>query len=477
MQFITNSVRWQATQDLLRRYASIFSAAWAIREQLDTVPRPLQELAFLPANLELIETPTHPAPKWAMRFIVALALLILVVSVFGRLDIVATTKGKLIPDDRVKVIQPAITGVVRQISVHDGQRVNAGDPLLVLDTTQAVADTNNAHASKVDAALAIARSKALLDAQQTHTPPKVVAVAGATTDDYQQAQHYADGIYREYQDKYDSAQQELLKRTGELDSTVHEIEKLEATAPLARQAADDYKALAAKKYVANTDYLEKEQTALEQEHELAAQISHRQELAAAVAEQRADIASTTSQFRREQLDQIDKASQQLTQSKNDETKAQTRQGLLTLTAPVAGTVQQLAVHTLGGVVTTAQSVMEIVPDDTVEVETNIENKDIGFVKVGQEAAIKFEAFPYTRFGYLKGQVTSVSNDATQDKKLGLVFVAHVKLPTNRFHVYDKWIALTPGMEVTAEIRTGTQSVAHYFLDPLVQTAQESLRER
>lgn len=472
-----NLIRLQAIGDLWRRYASVFRAAWAIRHQLDAPQRLAQELAFLPANLELVETPIHPAPNWAMRIIVALALIILLISLFGKLDIVATAKGKLIPNERIKVIQPAITGVVRQIAVHDGQRVKQGDPLLILDTTQAAADADNAHASKVDAALAVARSQALLDAQQHDHAPVVATVAGASADDYQQAQHYADGLYREYQDKWASAQAELAKRQGELDSTVHEIEKLQATAPLTRQTANDYKGLAAGKYVANTDYLEKEQAAQEQEHELDAQRSHRQQLAAAVVEQRAEIAATTSQFRRQQLDEIDKASQQLTQSKNDETKAQTRQGMLTLTAPVAGTVQQLAAHTLGGVVTAAQAVMEIVPDDSVEVEANIENKDIGFVKVGQDATVKIEAFPYTRFGYLKGRVISVSNDAAQDKKLGLVFAAHIKLPTNQFRVNDKLVDLTPGMEVTTEIKTGTQSVAHYFLDPLVQTAQESMRER
>ncbi|MFK4448384.1 hemolysin D [Caballeronia udeis] len=472
-----NSIRLQAIADLWRRYSSIFRAAYEIRHQLDAPQRLGHELAFMPANLELVDTPVHPAPRWTMRIIVALALIIVLISLLGKLDIVATAKGKLIPNARVKIIQPAITGVVRQISVRDGQRVKEGDPLLTLDTTQAAADSDKARASKIDAALAIARSQALLGAQQRGHSPIVAAVHGASADDHQQAQHYADGLYREYQDKLASAEAELGKRTGELDSTVHEIEKLEATAPLTRQAANDYKGLAAGKYVANTDYLQKEQTALEQEHELEAQRSHRQQLAAAVVQQHAEIASTTSQFRRAQLDELDKASQQLTQSTNDETKAQTRQGLLTLSAPVAGTVQQLAAHTLGGVVTTAQAVMEIVPDDSVEVEANIENKDIGFVKVGQDAIVKIEAFPYTRYGFLKGKVTSVSNDATQDKKLGLTFIAHVKLPTNQFRVNDKLVDLTPGMEVTAEVKTGTQSVAHYFLDPLVQTAQESMRER
>jgi hemolysin D len=229
--------------------------------------------------------------------------------------------------------------------------------------------------------------------------------------------------------------------------------------------------------VARTDYLDKERTALEQEHELTAQQSHARELVQGLSEQRADIDSITSQFRSTQLDSLDKATQQLEQSRNDQTKADTRQKLMSLTAPVSGTIQQLQVHTLGGVVTTAQTLMEVVPDDTVEVEANIENKDIGFVKAGQTAIVKVEAFPYTRFGYLTGNVVSVSNDAIQDKKLGLAFVAHVRLPTNRILANGQWIRLTPGMEVTVEVKTGKRSVAHYFFDPVTQTAQESLRER
>ncbi len=121
--------------------------------------------------------------------------------------------------------------------------------------------------------------------------------------------------------------------------------------------------------------------------------------------------------------------------------------------------------------------MEIVPDEAVEVEANIENRDIGFVKIGQSATVKIEAFPYTRYGYLTGTVISVSNDAVQDKKLGLTFVAHIRLPTNRILANGQWIHLTPGMEVTTEIKTGNRSVAHYFLDPVMQTVQESMRER
>lgn len=471
------SLRVQALTDLLRRYGAVWKAAWAIRRQLEGPPRLAHELAFLPANLELAETPVHPAPKWAMRIIVTLALLAVLIAALGQLDIVAVAKGKLIPDERVKIIQPAVTGVVRRILVHDGQRVSAGQLLIELDPTQSAADSSKAKAAKLDAALAIARAQALLKAQAGGGDPLLAQVDGASSQEMDEAQHFADGVYRAYEDKVASSRAELSKREAELATTHEQIASLEATAPLAREQANQYRLLAKDKYVAQTDYLDKEQAALQKEHDLAAQESHAHELTAGIAEQRADIAATMSEFRRAQLDDLDKATQQLQQSSNDETKAVTRQRLMSLSSPVSGTVQQLAVHTLGGVVTTAQSLMEIVPDDSVEVEANIENKDIGFVKVGQTAVVKIEAFPYTRYGYLTGKVVEVPNDAVQDKKLGLTFVARIRLSTNRILANDQWINLTPGMEVTAEIKTGKRSVAHYFLDPVIQTGEESLRER
>ena len=461
----------------MRHYAAVLKAVWAVRHDLDSQPRPAHELVFLPAHLELVETPVHPAPRWSMRIIVALAFAVAVIAVIGQLDIVAVAKGKLIPNERVKVIQPAVTGVVRRILVHDGQRIAAGQLLVELDPTQATADASKANASKVDAALAIARSQALLKAQANGGPPVVLAVDGASRPDMDQAQRLTDGVYRAYMDKVSSSQAELAKREAEMATLREQVASLAATAPLARQQADQYKLLAKDKYVAQTDYLDKEQAALQKEHDFASQKSHIHEIAASITEQRAEIAATMSEFRRTQLDQLDRATQQLKQSSNDETKAVTRQKLMSLTSPVSGTVQQLAVHTLGGVVTTAQSLMEVVPDDAVEVEANIENKDIAFVKVGQQAVVKFDAFPYTRYGYLTGNVASVSNDAMPDKKLGLTFVARVRLPANRMFANGQWISLTPGMTATVEIKTGKRSVAHYFLDPVIETGEESLRER
>nr|WP_205710230.1 HlyD family type I secretion periplasmic adaptor subunit [Paraburkholderia silviterrae] len=471
------SPRLDALGDLLRRYWTMCRAIWDIRHTLAGPERDSDELAFQPAQLELLETPVHPAPRRTMRVLALLALAILLIGALGRLDIVVTASGRFVPGERVKVIQPAMTGVVREVLVRDGEHVQAGQLLVRLDTRQAAADADAAHNSRLDAELAGARAQALLDALATNRPPLVAQVGGASPQRMEESQRLADGAWREYGDQIDSARAELLKREAELDSTRAEIAKLVATAPLARQQADSYSALVADQYVARNDWLDKEQAAVNQEHELAAQRAHARELAAAVAEQRADIASAVSKFRRDQLDELEKNGQLSTRSRDDETKAQTRQALLSLTAPVAGTVQQLSIHTSGGVVTTAQSLMEIVPEDSLEVEAQLQNRDVGFVSVGQRVAVKVEAFPYTRYGYLDGTVTSISNDAVQDKKQGLTFPVRIRVAASRIRVDDNWIALTPGMAVTADIRTGKRSVIGYFLDPLRRTGGESLRER
>ncbi|AOJ85286.1 hemolysin D (plasmid) [Burkholderia sp. MSMB0856] len=469
--------RFEAWADLWKRYGAHLRYAWNHRAELTPPHLTADEAEFLPAALSLQTKPVSPAGRWVARILILLIAGLFVWVTLGRIDIIATATGKLVPDARVKVIQPAITGVVREIAVHDGDRVVAGQLLMQLDTTQASADADKAKSTKLDATLLAARAHALLNAQQTGTLPHIDVVDGVPASRQKEAQRFAEGIWREYKDKLIGAQAELLKRRAELDSTRQEIAKLVATAPLAREQANEYRVLAANKYVAQSDYLDKEQAALGQEHELAAQRSHAAELLASVAVQRAQIEQNGSEFRRTQFDELEKATEQLSQSRNDETKANARESLMKLTAPVAGTVQQLAVHTLGGVVTTAQSLMEIVPDDALQADVVVENKNIGFLQTGQRAAVKIEAFPYSRYGMIEGEVSELSNDAVQDKKQGLVFNAHIHLKTNQMWVDKRWIPLTPGMTVTADIKTGTQTIAQYFLGPLVDGVTESMHER
>jgi hemolysin D len=471
------SLKIQAALDLMKRYAAVFKSSWSLRHAMKNPKRLSHELVFLPANLELAETPVHPAPHWAMRIVALGTILVLAIGVLSYLDIVVVAKGKLVPDARVKIIQPAITGVVRQIAVEDGQCVSAGDLLVQLDQTQADADAVNAHEERVASALDGACAQALLAAIATDMKPTIAKVEGASPSRQNEVQRRAEGLYQEYEDKWIEGQAELVQHNADLASANQTIEGLRKIAPISREIATDYKAQVANKAVSPVEYMDKEQTAVTEEQELAEKMSYADGLKAAIGAQEAQIASITSQFRREQLDALNQATQKYEEACNAEIKAVTRQRLMSLYAPVSGTVQQLAIHTVGGVVTTAQTLMEIVPDDALDVEANIENKDVGFVKKGQEVVIKVEAFPYTQYGYLHGVVQFISNDSVQDKKNDLTFTAHIKPTSTRILANDQWVNLTPGMTVSAEIKTGKRSVMAYFLDPLIQTAHESMRER
>jgi hemolysin D len=406
-----------------------------------------------------------------------MGLSIALLAVFGHLDVVAIARGKLVPNARVKIIQPALTGVVHNILVHNGMRVTAGQLLLELDPAQAAADTDKAGAARMDAELAAARAQALLKAQGDNRPPAVAAVSGATRDRQTQVQAYADGVYNEYRNKMASLRAQLDEREAELQTAHDAIENLKVIAPLARQQANHYQSLASQNYVAKDDYLEKEQRALKAEGDLRTQTNRALELTAAVDEQKQQIATTVATFRRQQLEDLERAQQALAQSMDDQAKAEAREKLMKLTAPVGGTIQNLAVHTVGGVVTTAQSLLEIVPEDTLEVEASVENKDIGFIEAGQDAVVKIDAFPYTRFGYLRGKVLSVSNDAVETRTRSLRYTVRVGLPANQMLVGRKKVNLTPGMQVAVEIHTGRRSVAEYFFSPFVETLGQSMRER
>jgi hemolysin D len=466
-----------ALGDLWRRYREVFQAAWSERNSLEPVSRLTHEAAFLPAHLELMETPVHPASHWTMRIIGFLTLSALLVTTLGKLDIVVVAQGQLIPDSNVKIVQPAITGVVRDIFVHDGQVVAAGQPLLALDARQATADVVTAHTDHLHAALAMARTKALLEAVATDRFVAPVPVPEASDLDQQQAVELAQQAWHAYEAKLQDAKDELRARQADLASTRQEVAKLQTTAPLARQQADIYQQLALSKDVAQIDYLDRERTAAEQVHELEAQRSHAMQLEATIHQQEADLSGVTSSFLRDQRLELEKDTQDFVTYQDEETKAKTRQALMTLNAPVAGTVQQLGVHTVGGVVTTAQSLLEIVPSDTLRVKATIENRDVGFVHIGQPVVVKVAAFPFTHYGYLTGTVTELANDAAQDKRRGSVFVVYVHLESNRMRIDQQWVTLTPGMAVSAEITTGRRRVISYFLGPLIQHAQESLHER
>lgn len=472
------ALRLQAVQDLLKRYGTVLGHAWRERISLDPTPRLPHEAQFLPAALELQETPVSPAPRVAMWLLIAFAVIALLWAVFGHIDVVATAHGKIVPSDRTKVIQPIETATVKAIHVVDGQAVMAGDVLIELDATIASADVTRIANEMLTARLLAARARALLTAIDTVKPPMLGAVADVDAERLAQEERLLQGQYDEYQAKLARFDADIAKREAELRSTEEVIRKLEKTAPIARQRAQDFKDLVDKNFMSKHGYLEKEQFRIEQEADLATQRSRRKELTAALLEGRGQLAAMKAETRRLALDSLNEAEQKTINYGQELVKAQSRSNLMTLTAPVDGTVQQLAVHTVGGVVTPAQPLMMLVPrDHPIEVEAYIENKDIGFVNAGQEAEVKIETFPFTKYGTIPARVTQVSLDAVNDEQRGLIFPARVNLTRGTIQVENKTVILSPGMAVAVEVKTAQRRVIEYFLSPLLQYKDESLRER
>lgn len=468
----------QAFADLLRRYAAVFRHAWQERKRLDPQSRLPHEAQFLPAALELQETPVSPAPRVAMWLLIAFAVIALLWAIFGRIDVVATATGRIVPNDRTKTIQPFETATVKAIHVTDGKIVRAGDVLIELDTTSTAADSTRIANDLLTARLQAARAKALLASLAGTQPPVLPRMQGADAARLIQEQYLLDGQYGEYAAKLARIEAEIAKREAELRSIREVVRKLEQTAPIARQRAQDFKDLVDRNFISRHGYLEKEQVRIEQEADLATQRSRIAELTAALQEGRSQRTALVAETRRLALESLGEAEQKMTTFSQELIKAESRGRLMTLTAPVDGTVQQLAVHTVGGVVTEAQPLMMVVPkDNPIEVDAFVENKDVGFVNPGQDAVVKIETFPFTKYGTIDAKVESMSSDAVNDEKRGLIFPARVSLERATIQVENKIVNLSPGMAVTVEVKTGKRRVIEYFLAPLLQYKDESLRER
>lgn len=475
-------MRQHALADLLRRYTRIFRHAWSHRKEADSPNLRPHEAHFLPAALALRDTPMHPAPRFTVWLIMAFALIALLWAIFGRIDVVATAVGKIIPNDRTKVIQSMEMAVVKAIHVRDGQSVRQGKVLIELDATTAAADTERLRNEVVSARLEALRAQSMLSALGTGKAPRladeVSTVAGVVKARLNAEQGLLLGQYQEYQARQLQLKSELARHQAELKTTLEQVFKLEQTAPIARKRAEDYQKLVKENFISQHGYLEREQARIEQEQDLALSRAKLKEIRAAQFEVQRQQATLAAETRRLFLDQLNLATQKAVSLEQELVKAEQRGRLMRLTAPVTGTVQQLAVNTVGGVVTPAQPLMVIVPHDNVlEVEAMLPNKDIGFVHPGQVAEVKVETFPFTKYGTLHGTVTQVSSDAIQDEKLGLIYSTRVKLARDTLKVENNTVRLTPGMAVTVEVKTGTRRVIEYFLSPLMQYGNESLRER
>ncbi len=482
--------------ELLGRYRAVLQAAWAQRDELAGPKRLADEAAFLPAALSLQDTPPHPAPRrfiWAILVLFTTALLW---ACLGKVDIVAVAPGRVVVSERTKLVQPLERSVVQRILVKDGDRVQAGQPLVELDPTIASADRTNVAELRKASESELARARALIralgrrdtaaGAGRSRAPDSesvTRAPRARYPDDWTDAERDAADaqLQAEWSDitaKLGKFAAEAQRREAELTTIRAMVAKLETTVPLARQREDDFRQLASQGFVASHAGQDRTRERIELERDLATLKARLAEAQAAVHESANSRLAYLAETRRALAERESQADFKRGQAQQEQAKAEQRARLTTLTAPVAGTVQQLGAHTTGGVVTEAQALMVIVPDGAqVTAEVTLENKDIGFVAPGQDAEIKLETFPYTRYGTVPAKVRVVTADAVNDEKRGAIFPVTLTLGKDALDVDGRMIRLSPGMNLTAEIKTGRRRVIDYLLSPVQRAGRESLRER
>jgi len=465
--------------ELLARYQAVFQAAWSHRAELAGPAHMADEVAFLPAALSLQETPVHPAPRrfaWGLMLLFVLALLW---SFFGQVDIVAVAPGRIIVSDRTKVIQPLEASVVKKVMVKDGDRVQAGQVLVELDPTMASADKASVREQLRAAASEVMRTRALLRSlskQELLTPVLYGLEADLINDNGTQAQLLSE--WRDIRAKLAKFDAEAARHQAETATVKATIAKLEATVPMAQTRETDFKRLVEQGYISSHATQDKTRERVELERDLATQRARLAEAQSTLKETGQAKASYRAETTRSLSDRQAQAGSKHSQLESDAAKASQRERLTQLTAPVAGVIQQLAIHSVGGVVTSAQPLMIVVPDSaTVTAEVSIANQDIGFVNAGQMAAVKLETFPYTRYGTVQARVDVVTADAVTDEKRGSYYPATLTLSQKDMDIDGKRIPLSPGMNITAEIKTGQRRVIEFLLSPVQRAGSESLRER
>lgn len=480
-------------------FLDTFIDIWRTRGQLGSKNRSRDELAFMPAALEIMETPPHPLAHWISRTLMALFTFGVLWACIGKVNIVATAEGKIMPSSRVKQIQPLEKGVVKAILVKEGDRVTEGQPLVELDRTLTASDQQRFTGELDDAQKDMDRLQKFQKMLIGHVEAAArgrpeyeqtgQAQGPAPTDSLQD--QLLQQQWNQYLAQRASAEGELAKRKAEQKSNLELIKKLQGTLPLITKRVNAVKGLMEKKMVPETQYLELEEQRITQEQDLAVYQANQQQLKAAIAQAEQQLNALVAQTQSETLAKISDTQQKINALQESLNKATDMNARQILYAPVSGQVQGLAINTVGGVVTEAQQLMMIVPEgENFEVEVYLQNKDIGFVHKGDSAEIKIHTFPFTKYGVINAKVTRISDDAfsvnTGDRSRsvpdpsqneGLVYTMGLQMEKGTIRVNDKEVRLMPGMAVTAEVKTGERRMIEFFLAPLLKAKQESIRER
>ena len=447
---------------------------WLVEQNDEQAKR--QETEFLPAVLEVTETPPSPAGRKLLWLLIALVGTGLVWVIFGKVDEVAVATGKVIPVGQVQVVQAEDKGVIKAIHVRDGQRVKQGELLVELDQTISAAEMTRLRKEVAYYSLDVAR----LQAEQSGVPfsPAISPALEAKEVSFQ-LQLYNTRM-GEYRAKLSAAESAVRQQEAALISGEAQEKKYRELLVITRDQEARMEGLLEQNAVALFQVLQHRSSRIQMENNLASQIAEVSRLRATLEQSRQQLVSVTAERDRDIATKMVEDRKLLGANQEELKKAEEKNRLAKLVAPVDGRVGQLAVHTIGGVVTAAQALMTVVPDDVrLEVEAWVSNKDIGFVEVGQRAEIKVDTFNFQKFGTIDAEVSEISPDPGKqtEKDTELKYRVLITIERSNVKMTEREAQLASGMSVTAEIKIRQKRIIEFFLDPFRKQTSEALRER
>ncbi len=454
------------------------------------------EREFLPAALEILETPPSPTGRLLAFIIGAFFVIAVVWAFFGKVDVLATAQGRVLPAGKIKVVQPLDPGMVKAIHVQDGDHVSAGQLLIELDPTLAVADRERLAQDLAGAELDVARLTALKPmVESALRPGSLIPPADATPDEVEQARAALRAQVDQQAAKLAALDQQIAEKRAEAEEVAASIAKTNASLPMLSEKARLHQKLHDQGFGTSFAYLDAQEALSDAHHDLevlAARGAQARAAESSLARQRAQAAS---EFAAGVLSDLGKALEKQNELTQDLVKAKEKSIETEIRSPIDGVVEEMAVHTIGGVVTPAERLLIVVPDNQrLVVEAQLPNRDVGFVHAGQDVAVKIETFNFTRYGLIHGKVIDVSRDAVAagDRRAddGLAdtaaqpptpgsptYTARISLDRPTMVVDGQVRPLMPGMAVTAEVKTGRRTIIDYLLSPLARRTNEALHER
>jgi hemolysin D len=487
------------------KYAGVLPSAGKPM-QLRLLPQ-LSDREFLPAALEIVETPPSPISVAMIVVICALVAAALAWSWFGRLDIYATARGKFVPTGYTKVIQPLDPGKVSVVAVKPNQIVKAGDNVILLDDreiqAEIAADTEAATAKRGEA---LRRQTALLAvAQMRFSPPPSIPWPNEIPEAIRQRENgVLAGDLREHEATIAHLDKQRLEKEAavsgfdaSIDARTRTLETLGDRVALKQLLID-------KNVGTKLGLIDATQQLREGQTQLTGDVGKRDEAVAAISSIDTERAAKIEEFIADNTRKMAEANRLADEKQADRAKALVKLDHMTLRAPVDGVVQALTVTSIGQVVTTGQELMHIVPANApLEIQAYVNNEDIGFVSPGQEAVVKVDAFPFAHYGTLDATVTEIAQDAipadTADRDLAdqtksgnqsersltptarpmtnLVFEAKLRPSAAVISINEKQMPISPGMTVSVEIKTGTRRIINYVFSPLMEVTGKAMKER